>query len=116
MLSARSLELYGKPGAGAAARSISKAVTAAKAEMVRHLAGVPKGRSPVGGDGKLLPKVLSAYRVGYDLVWAELRKHSEFGATDSEPVHHCEHVLVKAIAEHLRLDTWDAESLAGKIL
>lgn len=108
MFTARSLELYSKPGAGAAAREISKAVTAAKAEMKKALKGV---RGCWTADRQVRPEVRAAFRAGYTIAYAELRKHDEFGATDTEPHYHVVSALRTAIAEHFKLDEWDADRL-----
>lgn len=113
-LSARSLELYNMPGAGAAAREISKAVTSAKAEMCRHLHGVKKG-SFLDGNGKIKPEIIVAYRIGRGLVTPVLSKQSKVGACDSEPVHVVKAALIEAIAKHLKLDEWGRESLMATL-
>lgn len=112
MFSARSLELYDKPGAGTAAREISKAVTAAKAAMKAELKGV---RGCWTADREVKPEVRAAFRAGYTIAYAELRKQSDFGATDTEPHYHVVSALRDALAKHFKLDEWDADRLRNHI-
>lgn len=109
MLTARSLELYDKPGAGAAAREISKAVTLAKKAMVKALKGV-RG-SPFDGRREVRREVVDAYMTAWKAVYEVLKAHSKMGACDTEPVCHVSYALSDALAKHYKLDEWDARKL-----
>ena len=93
MMTAADLELYSMPGAGSAAREISKAVTAAKRQMFREC---PSGTEQ--------PEVVRAYIRATASVRPVLQKHANFGACDTEPVYHVRQALVVALANHLKLD------------
>ena len=99
---ANDLELYsGMAGANAAATEISKAINEAQAQITSRLDGIDVGRGwNDAGMGRAAKIVGEVY---HETVYPVLKKHSDFGACDTEPRYHATQALIDAAKDKLDL-------------
>jgi len=101
-LTSRTLELFSRPGRGAAANEISKAATKAAAAAIRTI-------------GRVFDRDAAAKEICVQvstLVRPVLSKHAaQYGACDSEPRRAVYSFVCRKVAKHYRLSQWEDDEL-----